>query len=84
MKKAFPLLLIVMGLVFLGAVAYFVIARSRGEREDVAALRGTPAEDVEDTAAEPAEEADVAEDKDDAEKKNSTESVNSPETVKPE
>jgi prolipoprotein diacylglyceryl transferase len=74
----------VSALVFLGAVAYFVIARSRGEREDVAALRGTPAEDVEDTAAEPAEEADVVEDKDDADKKNSTESVNSPETVKPE
>ncbi|MFC3893299.1 prolipoprotein diacylglyceryl transferase [Lentzea rhizosphaerae] len=74
----------VSALVFLGAVAYFVIARSRGEREDVAALRGTPAEDVEDTAAEPAEEADVVENKDDAEKKNSTESVNSPETVKPE
>lgn len=74
----------VSALVFLGAVAYFIIARSRGEREDVAALRGTPAEDVED--AEPAEEADVVEDKDDegAEKKNSTESVNSPESVKPE
>ncbi|ANZ42970.1 prolipoprotein diacylglyceryl transferase [Lentzea guizhouensis] len=28
-------------LVFLGAVAYFVIAKSRGPREDVAALRGT-------------------------------------------
>lgn len=74
----------VSALVFLGAVAYFIIARSRGEREDVAALRGTPAEDVED--AEPAEKADVVEDKDDegAEKKNSTESVNSPESVKPE
>ncbi|HEX7305737.1 MAG TPA: prolipoprotein diacylglyceryl transferase [Lentzea sp.] len=42
----------VSGLVFLGAVAYFVIARSRGEREDVAALRAahapageTPVED---------------------------------------
>lgn len=72
----------VSALVFLGAVAYFVIARSRGEREDVAALRGTPAEDVEDTQAEPAE--DVVEDEAVAEKKNSTESVNSPESVKPE
>jgi len=77
----------VSALVFIGAVAYFVIARSRGEREDVAALRGTPAEGVEGaedtTPAEPAEEAAVVEDENDegAEKKNS---VNSPESVKPE
>jgi prolipoprotein diacylglyceryl transferase len=72
----------VSALVFLGAVAYFVIARSRGEREDVAALRATPVEDA--AAAKPAEEADVVEDEGDAEKKNSTETVNSPESVKPE
>lgn len=72
----------VSGLVFIGAVVYFILARSRGEREDVAALRATdePA-DEEPVAApeEPKAEEDVAEDE-----KSSKESVNSPETVKPE
>ncbi|WP_425435751.1 prolipoprotein diacylglyceryl transferase [Lentzea kentuckyensis] len=74
-------------LVFLGAVAYFIIARSRGEREDVAALRGTgPVEDGEPAAENKAEEAEVVEEQDDAAKdeKSPAESVNSPESVKPE
>ncbi|MGW6448152.1 prolipoprotein diacylglyceryl transferase [Lentzea sp. NPDC055074] len=50
----------VSALVFFGAVAYFVIARSRGEREDIVALRGTGTAEPAD---EPAEVADVAEDK---------------------
>lgn len=64
-------------LVFLGAVAYFVIARSRGEREDVAALRGTDEPVQEETAQEKAEDDEPAvEDKDKS---------NSPaESVKPE
>ena len=72
-------------LVFLGAVAYFVIARSRGEREDVAALRGTPVEPAAENA-EKTEEAEVVEEQDDTAKdeKSPAESVNSPESVKPE
>ncbi|MGW6935967.1 prolipoprotein diacylglyceryl transferase [Lentzea sp. NPDC054927] len=82
----------VSALVFLGAVAYFIIARSRGEREDVAALRGTamPAEDQPAegqpadgepvVATEPEPETDVVVDEaDDAKDKKS-----SPESVKPE
>ncbi|MET8757129.1 prolipoprotein diacylglyceryl transferase [Lentzea sp. NPDC004782] len=66
----------VSALVFLGAVAYFVVARSRGEREDVAALRAgvAPGDDELVTAA----------DDDVKEEKSSAESVNSPESVKPE
>ncbi|SEQ50513.1 Prolipoprotein diacylglyceryl transferase [Lentzea xinjiangensis] len=68
----------VSAVVFLGAVAYFVIARSRGGREDVAALRST-AEPVEAAEGEAPAKADVVEASDEgAEKKNS------PESVKPE
>lgn len=76
----------VSALVFLGAVAYFIIAKSRGEREDVAALRGTdqpveqPADGEPVVDAEPEPEADVVVDEaDDAKDKKS-----SPESVKPE
>jgi prolipoprotein diacylglyceryl transferase len=66
----------VSALVFLGAVAYFVVARSRGEREDVAALRAgvAPGDDEVGTAA----------DDEVKEEKSSAESVNSTESVKPE
>jgi len=68
----------VSALVFIGAVAYFVIARSRGEREDITALRATDKPvDEEPVAAEP-------EAVEETEDKNSEESVTSPETVKPE
>ncbi|MDX8048038.1 prolipoprotein diacylglyceryl transferase [Lentzea sp. BCCO 10_0798] len=83
----------VSALVFFGAVAYFIIAKSRGEREDVAALRGTGGDPAE-PAAEAGDAADVteaeaAEDKsvvaedsdDDAAEKDKK---NSPESVKPE
>ncbi|MCX2955050.1 prolipoprotein diacylglyceryl transferase [Lentzea sp. NEAU-D7] len=74
----------VSALVFFGAVAYFIIAKSRGEREDVAALRGT-GEDPAEPAAEAEAEAEAAEDKsvveDDAAEKDKK---NSPESVKPE
>ncbi|MGW4209947.1 prolipoprotein diacylglyceryl transferase [Lentzea sp. NPDC004789] len=66
----------VSALVFLGALAYFVVARSRGEREDVAALRAGSAPDDEEVVA--------AADDDVKDEKSSTESVNSPESVKPE
>ncbi|MFS8102863.1 prolipoprotein diacylglyceryl transferase [Lentzea alba] len=73
----------VSAVVFIGAVGYFLIARSRGEREDVAALRGTdltgePAAEApeEPKAEEPADTDDVKEDADDKK--------NSPESVKPE
>ncbi|MFJ8960973.1 prolipoprotein diacylglyceryl transferase [Lentzea sp. NPDC102401] len=75
----------VSALVFFGAIAYFVIARSRGEREDVAALRGTtevPGE-PQVAAEEAAEDKSVTEDGsegDVAEK----DKKNSPESVKPE
>lgn len=72
----------VSGLVFIGAVVYFILARSRGEREDVAALRATDEPAGEEPVAAPEEpkaEEDVA-----ADEKSSKESVNSPETVKPE
>ncbi|MFD4670447.1 prolipoprotein diacylglyceryl transferase [Lentzea sp. NPDC058450] len=79
----------VSALVFFGAVAYFIIAKSRGEREDVAALRGTVDPDApQDTAEDKAEDAEAAKSEEtesvaatsegDAEKKNS------PESVKPE
>ncbi|GGU36158.1 prolipoprotein diacylglyceryl transferase [Lentzea flava] len=68
----------VSGLVFIGAVIYFVLARSRGEREDIAALRAT-AEPESQAVVEKNEETDDAE-----EEKTSSESVNSPESVKPE
>lgn len=51
----------VSALVFFGAVAYFVIARSRGEREDVAALR--PAAGPTEAEADEAAEYKSAEDK---------------------
>ncbi|WP_204766321.1 prolipoprotein diacylglyceryl transferase [Lentzea nigeriaca] len=71
----------VSGLVFLGALIYFVLARSRGEREDLAALRAT-AEPESEAVVEKAEE---NEEKNDVEEeKKSSESVNSPESVKPE
>jgi len=65
----------VSALVFLGAVAYFVVARSRGEREDVAALRAGIAPDDDEV---------VAAADDVKEEKSSAESVSSPESVKPE
>ncbi|WP_285639392.1 prolipoprotein diacylglyceryl transferase [Lentzea sp. NBRC 102530] len=74
----------VSALVFFGAVAYFIIARSRGEREDVAAMRGTTeagvAGEAEPDEAETAEttQAEGVAAEGDAEKKNS------PESVKPE
>ena len=75
-------------IVFVGAVAYFIIAKSRGEREDVAALRGTtevPGEPQEaaEEAAEDKSVTDVAEDgsEDDVAEKDKK---NSPESVKPE
>ncbi|WP_394622233.1 prolipoprotein diacylglyceryl transferase [Lentzea sp. JNUCC 0626] len=74
----------VSALVFFGAVAYFIIARSRGEREDVAAMRGTAEAETTEEAkteepAEPVEtESVTAPSEGDAEKKNS------PESVKPE
>nr|WP_258948245.1 prolipoprotein diacylglyceryl transferase [Lentzea californiensis] len=76
----------VSAIVFFGAVAYFVIAKSRGEREDVAALRGTGGDPVAETAdateAEAVEDKGVAEDTeaDVAEK----DKKNFPESVKPE
>lgn len=78
----------VSAIVFFGAIAYFIIAKSRGEREDVAALRGTtevPGESQEaaEEAAEDKSVTDVAEDGsegDVAEK----DKKNSPESVKPE
>ncbi|WP_112230576.1 prolipoprotein diacylglyceryl transferase [Lentzea atacamensis] len=72
----------VSALVFIGAVAYFIIARSRGEREDVAALRATAEPEAEPEAgpaAEPASD-DVAENQND----DVEEEKNSPESVKPE
>jgi prolipoprotein diacylglyceryl transferase len=66
----------VSALVFLGAVAYFVVARSRGEREDVVALRAGGALGDEEVV--------TAADDDVKEEKSSAESVNSPESVKPE
>ncbi|GAA3675620.1 prolipoprotein diacylglyceryl transferase [Lentzea atacamensis] len=72
----------VSALVFIGAVAYFIIARSRGEREDVAALRATAEPEAEPEAGPAAEPAadDVAENQNDDVK----EEKNSPESVKPE
>lgn len=74
----------VSALVFFGALIYFVVARSRGEREDIAALRAAeepteePAEELaNEPAEEPAEEAVVTED-------DVKEEKNSPESVKPE
>jgi prolipoprotein diacylglyceryl transferase len=66
----------VSALVFIGAVVYFILARSRGEREDVAAMRAATAEE-EEPAAEPE---DVVEEAEDAKE----EKKNSPESVKPE
>jgi prolipoprotein diacylglyceryl transferase len=72
----------VSALVFFGAVAYFVIARSRGERENVAEMRvgvDKPADEAEPEAeleAEPVAETEAG----DVEK----DKKNSPETVKPE
>ncbi len=75
----------VSALVFIGAVVYFVVARSRGEREDVEALRAgaTPAGE------EPAGEKSAGEDPavtapEETEDKTSEESVKAPESVKPE
>lgn len=75
----------VSGLVFIGAVIYFILARSRGEREDIVALRGgdKPA-DEEPVAAAPEEPAEDVTEDDVKDEKSSKESVNSPETVKPE
>jgi prolipoprotein diacylglyceryl transferase len=88
----------VSALVFLGAVAYFIIAKSRGELEDVAAIRGT--EPATELSTEPATEAEIeAEDtaEDSAEARgvqdvvveedptdDEKEKKKSPETVKPE
>lgn len=62
----------VSALVFIGAIVYFVLARSRGEREDVAALRATAEPEAEDVVEKDEENDDVKEEK------------NSPESVKPE
>ncbi|SDG94564.1 prolipoprotein diacylglyceryl transferase [Lentzea fradiae] len=62
----------VSALVFLGAVAYFIIARSRGEREDIAASRATDTP-VGEATGEPVVDAGDAKDQKD-----------SPESVKPE
>lgn len=72
----------VSAIVFFGAVAYFVIARSRGDREDVAALRRTD-EPAEAPAEEPAEVTEdvVDESADDTAEKDKK---GSPESVKPE
>lgn len=76
----------VSALVFFGAVAYFVIARSRGDREDIAALRAAeePSEVLAETPAdEPSEVAEdvVGESADDTAEKDKK---GSPESVKPE
>ncbi|WP_245822097.1 prolipoprotein diacylglyceryl transferase [Lentzea waywayandensis] len=73
----------VSALVFFGAVAYFIIAKSRGEREDVAALRGTEEPAEAEQEAEDKSVTDVVEDgnEDDAAEKDKK---NSPESVKPE
>ncbi|HEX8869273.1 MAG TPA: prolipoprotein diacylglyceryl transferase family protein, partial [Lentzea sp.] len=72
----------VSALVFLGALVYFVLARSRGEREDIAALRATdkPADE------EPVAESEDVEEKtgDVKEEETSKEPANSTESVKPE
>ena len=75
----------VSALVFFGAVAMFIIAKSRGEREDIAALRGTTEEPV-DEAAEDKSVTDVAEDGSEASEDDVAEKdkKNSPESVKPE
>lgn len=76
----------VSALVFFGAVAYFVIARSRGDREDIAALRAAeepsevPAETPADEPSEVAEDV-VGESADDTAEKDKK---GSPESVKPE
>jgi prolipoprotein diacylglyceryl transferase len=71
----------VSALVFIGAVVYFILARSRGEREDVAALRGGTEEEP---VAEPEDEV-VEEANDDVKDENDAkEPVNSTESVKPE
>ncbi|MFI6101672.1 prolipoprotein diacylglyceryl transferase [Lentzea sp. NPDC051213] len=86
----------VSALVFIGAVAYFLVAKSRGEREDVAALRAgaEPDGDTPVEAPDRAETADKAGEADEAEDKGVTDAVveddkniektNSPESVKPE
>ncbi|MFD4642501.1 prolipoprotein diacylglyceryl transferase [Lentzea sp. NPDC058436] len=76
----------VSAIVFFGAVAYFIIAKSRGEREDIVALRGTgetaetgePAEAADDVA----EDEPVAEDGSDVTEKDKKDSP--AESVKPE
>jgi prolipoprotein diacylglyceryl transferase len=73
----------VSALVFIGAVVYFILARSRGEREDVAAMRAATAE--EEPVAEPEDEVvEEASDDDVKEEKDAKEPVNSTESVKPE
>ncbi len=58
----------VSGLVFLGAVAYFLLARSKGEREDPELLRGKDAPPLDDPGdeAEPVDDDKDAEDAEDA------------------
>lgn len=76
----------VSALVFFGAVAYFIIAKSRGEREDIAALRGTgetteTTETAESAEAAGTDDESVVEDGTDATEKDKKDS---PESVKPE
>ncbi|MFJ5988610.1 prolipoprotein diacylglyceryl transferase [Lentzea sp. NPDC092896] len=76
----------VSAIVFFGAIAYFIIAKSRGEREDVAALRGTDQPTEAELAAEDKSVTDVAEDSSEAGEDDVAEKdkKNSPESVKPE
>ncbi|MEU3646877.1 prolipoprotein diacylglyceryl transferase [Lentzea sp. NPDC034063] len=76
----------VSAIVFFGAIAYFIIAKSRGEREDVAALRGTDQPTEAELAAEDKSVTDVAEDSGEAGEDDVAEKdkKNSPESVKPE
>nr|WP_246292318.1 prolipoprotein diacylglyceryl transferase [Lentzea indica] len=72
----------VSALVFIGAVAYFVMAKSRGEREDVAALRGTNEPAEAEAEAEPVTDEAVTEEEQQEDAAKDTK--NSPESVKPE
>ncbi|WP_063778077.1 prolipoprotein diacylglyceryl transferase [Lentzea aerocolonigenes] len=71
----------VSALVFIGAVVYFLVARSRGEREDIIALRATDKPADGQPVAEPE---DVVAKEDVKDENDSKEPVNSTESVKPE
>jgi prolipoprotein diacylglyceryl transferase len=76
----------VSAIVFFGAIAMFIIAKSRGEREDIAALRGTDQPTEAEQEAEDKSVTDVAEDSSEASEADVAEKdkKNSPESVKPE